>query len=337
MSEIRFDRLENRYVIIAPKREHRPGMPVQESIQNAETKCPFCEGNENMTPPEIFAMRENHANTKGWKTRVVPNLYKAVQIEVETLSKREGMFEAFSGFGAHEIIIDTPCHSCTMAALENASVEAWLQTIVIRMKDLRKDSRLVSMNIFKNSGKFAGATQAHPHTQIIALPLMPKKQLLFLEQNQVYYHAHGRGIVEDMVQNEKHAQERVIGERGTFIAYCPYASFFAFEVIIAPQRVITSPEKCTQEEIGDLALLLKTVFEMLERQLGRYAYNIAFITAPLNKNFENEHYLEDLEKNFTFYLRIMPRIYTLSGFELSTGTAINSVAPEKCAKLLRGG
>jgi len=336
MSEIRFDSIRNRYVIIAPEREHRPNMPRKDFLTTSKETCPFCEDHEQLTPAEIFAIRDNEPNTKGWKTRVVPNLYKAVQIEAEVLSHREGMFEAFNGFGAHEIIIDTPCHSCTIAELDREAVENWLWTMVMRMKDLRKDKRLVSLNIFKNSGQNAGATQAHPHTQLIALPVMPENQLEFLQRNQKYYHVHGRGIVEDVVLNEKLAEERVIAERGSFIAYCPYASFFAFEVIIAPVKVISGLDRCSEEERSDLALLLKSVFEMLDRQLSRYDYNIAVVSAPLNTNFETESYMEEIDQNFTFYLRIMPRIYTLGGFELSTETAINSVAPEKCAKLLRG-
>ena len=336
MSEIRFDSIQNRYVIIAPEREHRPSTRRKDLLTTSKETCPFCEGHEQLTPAEIFALRDNEADTKGWKTRVVPNLYKAVQIEAEALSRREGMFEAFSGFGAHEIIIDTPCHSCTMAELDTEAVENWLWTMVVRMKDLRKDKRLVSLNIFKNSGENAGATQAHPHTQIIALPIMPEKQLEFLQRNRKYYRVHGRGIVEDVVQNERMAKERVIAQRGSFIAYCPYASFFAFEVIIAPVKVISGLDRCSEEERSELALLLKTVFKMLTHQLDRFDYNVAVMTAPLNANFETESYMEEIERNFTFYLRIMPRIYTLGGFELSTETAINSVAPEKCAKLLRG-
>jgi len=336
MSEIRFDRVHNRYVIIAPERQHRPNLPKKEDVTSSVKNCPFCEGHEDFTPPEIFALRENAANAKGWKTRVVPNLYKAVQIEERDISKREGIFEYTAGFGAHEVIIDSPCHSCTMAELGSKGIEKWLRTMIVRINDLQKDKRLVSLQLFKNSGKNAGATQEHPHTQLIALPIMPKNSLDFLKRNQEYYMLHGRGIVEDIVHNEQLEKVRIVNEIGSFIAYCPYASFFAFEVIIAPTKVLTGLNKCSQSELTDLAELTKKVFEMLDIQLDTYDYNISFYMAPLNTNFENEAYMDDIEKNFTFYMRIMPRIYTLAGFELSTDTAINSVVPETCAKLLRG-
>jgi len=336
MSEIRYDRVHDNYVIIAPERQHRPNLPKKEVFESSVKNCPFCEGHEDFTPPEIFALRENEANATGWKTRVVPNLYKAVQIEEPDISKREGIFEYAAGFGAHEILIDTPCHTYNVSTLSKDALLDWLKTISIRSEDLAKDKRLITLNVFKNSGKNAGATQEHPHTQLIALPIMPKNSLDFLKRNQEYYILHGRGIVEDMIHNEKLEKVRIIDEIGSFVAYCPYASFFAFEVIIAPTKVLTGLNKCSQSELVDLAELIKRVFEMLDTQLDTYDYNINFYMAPLNKNFENEAYINDLEKNFTFYMRIMPRIYMLAGFELSAGTAVNSVGPEICAKLLRG-
>jgi len=336
MSEIRFDRISNNYVIIAPERLHRPNMPTRESLENDTGKCPFCEGHEERTPPEIFAMRENAANAKGWKTRVIPNLYKAVQIEETNASERDGIFEYFHGFGAHEVLIDTPCHTCSMEMLDVAEIENWLRTMIIRLEDLSQDKRLVSLNIFKNSGKNAGATQSHPHTQLIALPIMPTSALEFLKRNQEYYALHARGIVEDMVHNEQKAQTRVIEENDDFIAFCPYASAFSFEVMIAPLKNLASLHRCSRDELLRLAKTIKSVFTMLTQQLGVFDYNIGFYLAPLNKNFENEHYMDDIEENFRFYIRIMPRIYTLAGFETTTGMMINSVAPEYCAQLLRG-
>jgi len=336
MSEIRYDKLHNRYVIIAPERLHRPNIVKQVSIKSEKKECPFCEGQESYTPSEIFALRDNDANSSHWRTRVVPNLYKAVQIEEEDISQREGFFEYIKGFGAHEIIIDTPCHECKFSTLSKREIFDWLQTISIRITDLRKDRRIISINVFKNSGKNAGASQPHPHTQIIALPITAQNALEFLQRNQEYYSVHGRGIVQDMVHNEKEAKERVIDAIGIFTAYCPYASSFSFEVIIAPNKVISTLSDCSLEELENLAELLKNVFVMLDKQLDAYDYNINFHIAPVNKNFENEKYMDDISENFTFYLRITPRLYTLAGFELATEMAINGVAPEDCAQLLRG-
>ena len=336
MSEIRLDRIHNQYVLIAPERLYRPNIGHTQKKKSSSSACPFCNGNEELTPAEVFAIRDNEPNLPSWKTRVVPNLYKAVQIELEDVSRRDGMFESIPGFGAHEILIDSPCHDCDIAQLDNGSVENWLRSMIIRVEDLRNDSRLIHLSIFKNFGQNAGATQDHPHTQILALPVMPKSELVFLERNMTYYHRHGRGIVEDILHNEIISQKRIVSKIGDFIAFCPFASAYPFEVMIAPLVNISSLNRCNRKQVTDLSALIKIVFEKLNTQLGRFDYNLAFAMAPLNKNFENEQYSNYFDKNYRFTLRVTPRIYNLGGFEISTGMAINSVVPEDCAKLLRG-
>jgi len=336
MSEIRLDRINNQYVLMAPERLHRPNINQFHKTRSSSSTCPFCEGNEDLTPSEVFALRENEANSGMWKTRVVPNLYKAVQIELEDKSKRDGMFESIAGVGAHEILIDSPCHDCGLDALKVEEVENWLRTMIIRIEDLQQDKRLIHLSIFKNYGSNAGATQEHPHTQILALPVMPKNDLDFLERNLEYYRRHGRSKLEDILQNELKAKKRIVERVGDFVAFCPYASAFPFEVMIAPTKNISSLNRCSRKNVTDLSTMISKVFKGLKRELGDFDYNLYFHLAPLNTNFENEQYMPYLSKNYRFYIRITPRIYRLGGFEISTGMAINSILPQECARLLRG-
>lgn len=335
MSEIRLDRLHNQYVLIAPERLHRPDHLFVEKQTTPMDNCPFCEGNESMTPPEIFAMRNGAADMPGWRTRVVPNLYKAVQIEPDAGSRRQGMFESYDGVGAHEVVIDSPCHDCRKGVLSELQLKEWLQTIAIRVGDLRKDSRLIYMSIFKNHGEHAGATQPHPHTQIIALPVMPRDELVFLEKKLQYYRRHGRSKIEDILENEKQLGERIIESSGDFVAFCPYAGSFPFEVMIAPMRNLLYLDELNRDDFVHLARLLRRVFGRLDTQLGDFHFNIAFRMAPTNRNFENDPYFPYLRESFRFTIRIMPRIYRLGGFEVGTGMMINPVAPEEAARLLR--
>ena len=334
MSEIRRDRLHSQYVLIAPERMRRPDTLATSTKSTLKT-CPFCEGNEGMTPPEVYAVRENEVNASNWKVRVVPNLYKAVQIELEDYSKLSGMFESVSGVGAHEIVIDTPSHDIRMADLDTVEIRDWLSTIAARIADLRQDSRLIHTSIFKNQGENAGATQQHPHTQIIALPITPSNELNLLERHMQYYRRHGRSKVEDIMENERLAKVRIISERGDFTAYCPYASAFPFEVIIAPRRALTNLDELNRDDMASLADLMKEVFARLDNQLGNFDFNVAFRLAPLNANFENAPYFPHVKQFFRFTIRIIPRIYRLGGFELSTGMIINTVEPEEAATLLR--
>ena len=335
MSNIRLDLLQNKYVLIAPERLHRPDYYKNTPSKNIIKNCPFCEGHEDMTPSEIFAIRENEPNSSGWKTRVVPNLYKAVQVEYEMNSNIEGIFEKIQGVGAHEILIDSPNHDIDIVNLDTLAIELWLNSMIKRAQDLKNDKRLIYLSIFKNYGQNAGATQEHPHTQLLALPVMPKDEFYFLERNFNYYKRHGRGILQDIIENERFSKgRRVIEELDNFIAYCPFASSFPFEVTIAPLKNISSLEYCNQGEISNLALMIKKVFKKLHKQLGQFDYNLYFRLSPLNRNFENEEYLSSLKENFRFSLRIVPRIYRFGGFELSTNMAINPVTPEECATLL---
>lgn len=333
MSEIRRDRFYDRYVLIAPERLHRPDLYIKKQ-KSFNLKCPFCEGNESLTPKEIFAIRDNKADSTGWKTRVIPNFYKAVQIEFEDISQRDGMFEHIPGVGAHEILIDSVCHDCTMQKLDISDIENWLRSMIIRINDLKKDTRLIYLSIFKNHGVNAGATQEHPHTQILALPITPQNEQNFLKQNMRYYLRHGRGKVEDILNNELLSEKRVIYNKGSFAAFCPYGSAYPFEVMIAPKKNISSLEECSRDDILSLADCVKSVFSKLYSQLGDFDYNIYFNIPPVNVNFENESYMPYLHKNYRFSIRITPRIYRLGGFEISTNMAINPVAPEECAALL---
>ncbi len=335
MSEIRRDRLHSQYVLIAPERMRRPDMLAAPLAKSTLKTCPFCVGNEHMTPPEIYAERENEANATNWKVRVVPNLYKAVQIEIEDHSKLTGMFESVPGVGAHEIVIDTPSHDGRMADLDTVEIKDWLSTIATRIADLRQDERLIHTSIFKNHGEHAGATQQHPHTQIIALPITPANELNLLERHMQYYRRHGRSKVEDILENERLEKVRIISERGDFTAYCPYASAFPFEVMIAPRRALSNLDELNRDDMENLAALLKEVFVRLDKQLGDFDFNLAFRLAPLNNNFENAPYFPHVKDFFRFTIRIIPRIYRLGGFELSTGMLINPVEPEEAAKLLR--
>ena len=336
MSEIRLDTINNKYVIIAPERLHRPNLQSYTKRKKASPNCPFCEGNEHMTPNEIYALRYNEPNKGMWKTRVIPNLYKAVQVELKDISHRDGIFEYKSGVGAHEILIDSPCHDCDINDLSALDVENWLRSMIIRIEDLKKDKRLVHLSIFKNFGQNAGATQDHPHTQLLALPIMPKKQLAVLTRNVEYYIRHGRGKIEDIVYNEIKAEKRVLYIVGNFVSFCPYASEYPFEVMIAPTTNIASLNRCSREDIIDLANIIKMTFKKLNKQLGVFDYNLYFDLAPLNINYEVEKYASYIDNNYRFTMRITPRIYRLGGFEISTGMYINSVEPEYCARLLRG-
>ncbi|MBU1658617.1 galactose-1-phosphate uridylyltransferase [bacterium] len=331
MSEIRYNRLEDNYVIIAPERLHRPDYMSWSKEEQSVTSCPFCEGNEEMTPSEIYAIRENgsFADEKGWSARVVPNLYKAVQIEAPYLLKSIGANKVWEGFGAHEIIIDTPEHLNSLSKWSQKTFFHWFKTIQARTQDLKKDERIAYISVFKNHGPSAGATQPHPHTQLIGLPMVPREIVRKYERMYSYYMNSGNILMDEILEEEKRDKKRIVIKTESFIAFCPFASEYPFEVMIASDKISSELETIRDTQIKELSALLQELFIKMERELGNFDFNMSICVAPMKKHF-------DVDVTCRFTIRIMPRIYRHGGFELSTSTMINPIEPEKSAKLLRG-
>ncbi|MCX6050912.1 MAG: galactose-1-phosphate uridylyltransferase [Campylobacterales bacterium] len=328
MSEIRYNRLEDSYVIIAPERLHRPDYMAWSKEDEKDASCPFCEGNEAMTPSEIYAIRENGSfkDEKGWHTRVVPNLFKAVQIEAPYILKHEGANKIWDGFGAHEIIIDMPKHFKTMSEWSQTTYFYWLKTIQARVTDLKKDIRVTHISVFKNNGASGGASQSHPHTQLIGLPVIPRNIERKYERIHSHYMSSGRILMDDIIEEERVDGRRVVRETDSFIAFCPFASEYPFEVMITSSSINAELDKIEDIKLEELSKLLQELFTMIEMQLGNFDFNISISIAPIRKSFDVP---------YRFEIRIMPRIYRHGGFELSSGSMINPVEPERCAELLR--
>lgn len=335
MSQIRYDLYRDRYVIVAPERAQRPGFLVASKVEVPQT-CPFCEGNESLTPPEIYALRDGSgANEKGWKTRVVPNLFKAVAIEEPLSREKEGSFEWQGGFGAHEIVIDMPRHEMRMDQWSETEFTNWLLTLQERTVDLHRDFRLVYLSIFKNHGKNAAATQSHPHTQIIGVPMIPKAKLAQISHHVTYFREHQQAL-SDVLRDEELAKgERVIAQNDHFAAIAPFASATPFEIWVVAKGELPSLIAIQQAEVEALSSLLQTVFTRLYKVLGVFDFNLDFEMAPLQKDGASEALFGYFPQVCRLGVRITPRITGLGGFELSTGMHINPVSPEDAAKRLR--
>lgn len=337
MSDIRYDRVNDTYVIIAPERLHRPNYYKNACEEKpVEELCPFCEGNEALTQGEIFAIRDKKSlpNKTGWQTRVIPNLYKALQIETPH-HHHFGLFEHWEGFGAHELIIDTPEHHTSMTQWSEETIVTWLKTLRTRVADLRRDHRIAHISLFKNEGLEAGATQRHSHTQLMGLPIIPK--LKREEYHRTFWHFkhHGQALLASEIAKEEEAGERIVARNGDFTAYCPYASAYPFEVMIGSKKALGQIDTLRDEAIETFAHLLLNTLKSLESALGCVDFNLSIATPPLQEGTVEQELLHQVNEVCRFSIRIMPRIYKHAGFEVSTGIMINPVTPEFAAKLLQ--
>ena len=328
MPELRKDPITGRWVIIATDRAKRPSDFVRESPKTTGGFCPFCPGNESKTPPEILAYRSDGSapNTPGWTVRVIPNKFPALGIEGDLGRKGEGLFDKMNGIGAHEVIIETPEHAATLATLPDKRVEDVVWAFRDRVIDLKKDRRFRYTLIFKNHGETAGASLEHPHTQLIALPIVPKRVQEEVDGSRQYFSIKERCIFCDMIRQEMETKTRMVDENADFLTLEPYAPRFPFETWILPKVHESHFENCQTQIYQNLAKALKSLVGRMEKVLESPAYNMVIHTSPM---------LEASNDYYHWHVEIMPRLTRIAGFEWGTGFYINPTPPEEAAKFLR--
>lgn len=329
MPELRKDPVTGRWVIIATERAKRPTDFVREKVEiRGVGFCPFCAGNEAKTPPEILSYRKDGSarNTPGWSLRVVPNKFPALGIEGALNRQGEGLYDKMNGIGAHEVIIETPEHQQTLATMPVRGIEDVLWAYRDRILDLKKDRRFKYALIFKNHGDAAGASLEHTHSQLIALPVVPKYVREEVNSAKDYYSYKERCIFCDIVRQEIEDGVRVIAENQTFITIAPYAPRFPFEMWILPKTHQSAFEESQKYEFEQLAAMLKDMLMRLDNVLDFPAYNHIIHTSPIPEA-SNDYY--------HWHLEIMPKLTKMAGFEWGTGFHINPTPPEESAKFLR--
>lgn len=328
MSELRKDPIVGRWVIIAPDRAKRPEDYTQEFRVAPGNFCPFCEGNEYATANEILAYRQpgSERNGKGWRVRVIPNKFPALQVEGSLNKHGDGIYDVMNGVGAHEVIIECPQHHVDMSQQPVETIREVLWVYRDRLVDLKRDQRLVHGMIFKNKGAPAGASLEHSHSQLIVTPVVPITVAEEMKGSSDFYHFRGRCIYCDMVHQELNAGARIVLDTPLFVAFCPFASRFPFETWIVPKHHSSHYENIQRPAIEDLGGILKGVLGRLEAALDNPAYNFVLHTAPFDT--------ADL-KHYHWHIEIFPRLTRVAGFEWGSGFYINSVPPEEAGKFLR--
>jgi UDPglucose--hexose-1-phosphate uridylyltransferase len=332
MPELRRDPVTGRWVIIASERAKRPQDFIREPVKLKGGFCPFCAGNEAKTPPEILAYRPAENGDKapkdapGWFVRVVPNKYPALEIEGDLDRQAEGIYDRMNGMGAHEVIIETPQHEHTFATMPLKRIEDVLYAYRDRVTDLRNDTRLKYALVFKNHGEAAGATLEHTHSQLIALPIVPRQVVEELKGAREYHQLKDRCIYCDIVHQESKEQSRVVLENENFIVVSPYAPRFPFETWILPRRHDSGFQDSPAHLFANLAIAIKSLAAKMDRVLDLPAYNMVLHSAPLHDP-PTDHY--------HWHMEFMPKLTKVAGFEWGTGFYINPTSPEEAAKFLR--
>ncbi len=328
MPELRKDPIVGRWVIIATDRARRPVTPKKEESLSPPAYCPFCEGQENNTPLEIISYRDRNTrpNERGWRVRVVPNKFPALQIEGELNKRGEGIYDKMAGIGAHEVIVECPFHESNLAYLTEENIREVLWVYHDRLVDLKKDPRLVYGMVFKNFGAAAGASIEHTHSQLIVTPIVPISVWEEMTGALEFYKYRGRCIFCDIIYQEMSVEKRIVLETPNFLSFAPYASRFPFETWILPKSHTSHYENIQKNEVDELGTVLKTILLKLEMALDNPSYNYIIHTSPFDTQSLTHYH---------WHIEIIPRLTRVAGFEWGTGFYINPVPPEQAASFLR--
>lgn len=328
MPELRYNIATKDWVIIATERAKRPDEFKREKKEDKEIPaysetCPFCPGNEERAGDPTAAIKDKDGK---WLVKVVSNKFPALSPIGEPDRINEGVYHSMNGVGVHEVIIESPLHNMTTALYDVAQVENIIKIYKQRYLELAKDPRLKQIIIFKNHGLSAGTSLEHPHSQLVATPIVPTQVASRLRDAREYHAENGECVYCKMVNEEIKAKERIIIENKNFISIVPYAAFSPFHTWILPKKHKSSFGEISEEEIKDLASILKETLAKLYYGLGNPDYNYCIRTSPF-RDSENNY--------FHWYLAIIPRITKPAGFEVGSGMFINASLPEQCAKFLR--
>jgi len=329
MPEMRRDPVVGRWVIIDSEHLKGPSdFPKEDNTPTRQAVCPFCPGREYQTPAEVDAVRpmSSQANTSGWQVRTVPNKFPVLSSEGTIEKEGRGIYDQMTGIGAHEVLIEGPDHDKNLTELTKEEMQLVISQYQSRFRKLSSDSRFKYVVIFKNFGSSAGATVEHPHSQIIALPMVPKTVLEELKGAEHYHQYRGRCVFCDMISQEYQDKERIIVENNSFLAFCPYAPRYAFETWIIPKghsADFASTDEATQAQ---LAQILQDVLKKFKKVLGNPAYNYYLHTAPIgHANLACYHW----------HIEIIPKLTRSVGFEWGTGLHIVPTFPQEAARYLR--
>lgn len=328
MSELRQNAATHEWVIIATERAKRPDEFAEErrewTAQRPERVegCPFCPGNEQVSGPPSYAVEEDG----GWVLRVLPNKFPALSAAADTERCLSGIQRRMGGFGVHEVLVESPRHNVTTALMDEAGVARTLFAFRARGLQFAHDERLLMTVFFKNHGARAGSSQEHPHCQMVATPVVPRDVRHRLNDAAQYFDERGSCPYCDMWKQELIAGERVVAESRHHVAFVPYAALSPFHTWILPKRHAPLFVQTSDEELEDLARVLRETLRRVYFGLKDPDFNYVIRTAPS---------YQVASRSFHWYLSIVPRVTRSAGFELGSGMFINSSLPEESARFLR--
>ncbi len=325
-SELRQDPVSGDWVLLAPLRARRGGFVFKGRVPDKlpKSKCPFDNLKKSGNAPPVLVYQKESG--KDWFLQIIPNKYPAVTPDHGGFVYKKGLYRAIAGRGHHEIVILRD-HDRQLAEYGVGEIKKLLTAYLERYRILAQNQAVEYISIFHNHGREAGSTVPHPHSQILALPVVPPDVSHSLGGSRRYFHERGKCIHCQMISQELKEKKRVVYENAEMAVFAPFASHSDFELRIFPKKHQAYFDKMENGELKFLAAAFKDVFSKLFKKLKDPAFNFFIHTAPVSKTLDYGHY--------HWHVEILPRLNLFGGFELGTGIDIVSVPPETAAKFLK--
>ncbi|MBI4863721.1 MAG: galactose-1-phosphate uridylyltransferase [Candidatus Riflebacteria bacterium] len=327
MPELRLNLATREWIVYATERARRPEdfRPDERRHRSRalhSLTCPFCPGNEDLTERSMLLL----PGDDGWAVRVVPNKFPALADHETSRRWSTGAFRKQAGFGYHEVVVEHRRHDLSLALMSEHEVDDVLLAYRIRASKLQADPRVGYVVIFKNHGPAAGCSQEHPHSQIVATPVVPEQIRNRVATAVAFYDDNGECVYCHLLREELEAGERIVLENEAFVAYVPFAAYSPFHIWICPKRHTASFSELTDGELPLLARTLRTILFKIHGGLNDPDYNLAIRSVP--ESARGCQY-------YHWYLSVVPRVTSIAGFELGSGMYINTALPEESARFLR--
>jgi len=327
MPELRLNLISREWVIIPREGARRPeefrirGNRKRKS--DYESSCPFCRGNESKTPDDIVRIPKEG----DWRMRVTSNKFPYLSADGPRERSNDGLRRKVSGVGKHEVIIESPYHHTPMALMSLDDVESVMSLYRDRFRAAFDDRRIYNVIIFKNHGSESGTTIIHPHSQLIGSPVIPLEIRYRVDEAMRYFDNTGMCIMCATMEDELRDSSRVVASNDSFMSFVPYAALSPFHMWLFPRRHMPSFANTTDDELVELAAVVKETLQRLYFGLDDPSFNIVLRSlSPYRSRSEYIHW----------YISIVARVTSTPGFEMGTGIYVNPSVPEQVAEFLRG-
>ncbi len=326
ISELRQDIVSGDWVVIATGRARRPdefrGERRPAFIQ-PQDRCPF-----ERVHPEVLLLHAADGKAAGdnWWAQAFPNKYPAFSRGARAKMRKTGPYQWAEGVGFHEVVA-TRDHTRSLAKMSLREAELVIRAYQERYLEIKQSAAVKYISIFHNHGRAAGATISHPHSQIIATPVIPPDVDRSIKGSARYFHEEHACVHCTVIRYELRAKKRLVYENHRFLAVAPFGSKTAFELRIFPKAHSAHFEDMDGHSRADLADALRSVLAKLFQGLGNPDYNFFLHTAPTADHEEFRHY--------HWHFEILPKTAIWAGFEIGTGIEISTITPESAAEFLR--